>query len=179
MRSRFGNANYAYSWSDFLVKGRHIASRVNSEMIPNPAGEGGLPGVYLAGMVSQRDPIFQCPSQVERIWGEVANVPVSYRADFVVTGHQDSLPVSGIYRDRRFYQDARLIWMGEAFTTLGGINTAEYVRETQLHVDRNEANPLRHALGSNYLFGDGHAVWNKNFQTADWRDLGLPWEALP
>ncbi len=170
-------ANYSYSWSDFLVKGRYLATEVDLNAIPYPDGRGGLAGVYLGGMVSQRAKIFQCPSQVQRVWGEVAGYPVSYRADFVATGHELSLPVGGIYKSREHHSDAELIWLGEAFTNVGGISTREYVRETQLRIDANEANPLRHAKGGNYLFGDGHAQWSGTFHTADFNNLMLPWES--
>jgi prepilin-type N-terminal cleavage/methylation domain-containing protein/prepilin-type processing-associated H-X9-DG protein len=171
------DANYAYSWSDFLVKGANLTTEIDLDAIPNPDGSGGLPGTYLAGMVSQRAKIFQCPSQIERVWGDVAGVPVSYRADFVATGHEQSLPVGGVYKSRKHYGDADLIWLGESFTTLGGISTREYVRETQLQIDANEVNPLRHAKGGNYLFGDGHAMWSKTFHTLDYNNLVPPWES--
>ncbi|MEK6644379.1 MAG: prepilin-type N-terminal cleavage/methylation domain-containing protein [Planctomycetota bacterium] len=170
------NANYSYSWSDFLVKGKHLATDVNVDAIPNPNGTGGLTGVYLAGMVSQRSKVFQCPSQGLRIWGDPFGIPVSYRADFVATGHNLSMPTGGIYKDRKYYSAANLIWLGESFTTLGGIGCREYVRESQLQIDANEANPLRHAKGGNYLFGDGHAEWSVVFHKADYNKLGPPWE---
>jgi len=168
--------NYAYSWSDFLVKGRYLSCEVNADMIPSQGRPVGPLGVYLAGMLSQRSRVFQCPSQREHLWGEVASEPVSYRADYVVTGHENSLPVAGVYRARRFYQDPRLIWMGEAFTTLGGLSSREYVRETQLHLDNNEVNPLRHRGSSTYLFADGHAVRDITAHKVDWRNLTFPWE---
>jgi len=129
-------------------------------------------------MVSQRAKILQCPSQVDRIWGDVSGIPISYRADYVATGHEMSLPVAGIYRTPAHYRDAALIWLGEAFTTLGGISASEYVRETQLQLDSNEVNPLRHAHGSTYLLGDGHAEWSKTFHLADWTALTPPWEPM-
>jgi prepilin-type N-terminal cleavage/methylation domain-containing protein/prepilin-type processing-associated H-X9-DG protein len=179
------NANYSYSWSDFLVKSRCLAADVPLHKIPNRDGTEGIAGVYLAGMISQRATVFQCPQQSERIWAEVEGVAVSYRADYVATGHENDAtlgaawPTGGIYgHPPRHFQDGGLIWLGEAFTTRGGISTREYVRETQLHVDPNDHNPLRHRGGSTYLFGDGHAVWSKVFHTADYTaGLGYPWEA--
>src|SRR5262245_54827773 len=44
------NMNYSYSWSDFLVKGRHIQTEVNPHNIPNIDGTGGIPGIYPAGL---------------------------------------------------------------------------------------------------------------------------------
>ena len=167
---------YSYSWSDFLVKGRYLGTAANLDAIPDAGGRGGIAGIYLAGMVSQRDPVFQCPEQKRHAWGTVDGVPVSYRADYVITGHEKSRPVKGIYTSRQNHGDARLIWMGEAFTTLGGISSKEYVRETQLHLDRNEGNPLRHEGGSTYLFGDGHATVDKVAHLSNWQQLGLPWE---
>ena len=69
------------------------------------------------------------------------------------------------------------IWMGEAFTPHAAIETREYVRETQLHRDPGEADPLRHGGGGDYLFGDGHALWNASWHKVDYMKLGLPWEA--
>jgi prepilin-type N-terminal cleavage/methylation domain-containing protein/prepilin-type processing-associated H-X9-DG protein len=177
--------NFSYSWSDFLVKGRHIATEVHPESIPNRDGTGGVGGVYLAGLASQRATVFQCPQQPDRLWSQVNGIPVSYRADYVITGHTDDLkngvkgklPVTGIYLSSKHFQDPALIWMGEAFTPHGGLATDEYVRETQLHRDPIEANPLRHDHGGNYLFGDGHGAWSSTWQTADYLKLGLPWEA--
>lgn len=176
--------NFSYSWSDFLVKGRHIATEVHPESIPNLDGTGGIGGVYLAGLVSQRATVFQCPEQRDRLWSRINGIPVSYRADYVLTGHSDDLkngikgklPVAGIYRSPKHYQDSGLIWMGEAFTPHGGLATQEYVRKTQLYRDPIEANPLRHNGGGNYLFGDGHGVWNKTWHKADYTKLGQPWE---
>jgi prepilin-type N-terminal cleavage/methylation domain-containing protein/prepilin-type processing-associated H-X9-DG protein len=183
--STWRGMNYAYSWSDFLVKGRHIRTEVNPLHIPNIDGTGGIPGIYPAGLVSQRASVFQCSEQREHLWADVNGIPVSYRADYVITGHDvvqkgtiiANLPVSGIYKSPRHYQDPALIWMGEAFTPHAGLETAEYVRETQLHRDPGEANPLRHGGGGNYLFGDGHAIWNKTWQLLDYTKLSLPWEA--
>jgi prepilin-type N-terminal cleavage/methylation domain-containing protein/prepilin-type processing-associated H-X9-DG protein len=175
----FREKNYAYSWSDFLVKGRHLQTDANPVNIPNLDGTGGLPGVYLPGMVSNRATVFQCPAQKERVWGQVAGVAVSYRADFVATGHINYLPVNGIYKSAKHYQDAKLIWLGEAFTTHGAMkSTVEYIRETQLRVDANEINPLRHGDGGTYLFGDGHALWNGVYHKVRFdQPLGYPWEA--
>jgi prepilin-type N-terminal cleavage/methylation domain-containing protein/prepilin-type processing-associated H-X9-DG protein len=170
------NKNYALSWSDFLAKGRNIETDIDIENIPSPDGSGGMPGIYLAGMVSQRAKIFQCSAQIERVWGDVAGVPVSYRSDFVATGYVQSRPVAGVYRDKKWHRSSELIWLGEAFTTLGGIGTREYVRETQLQIDRNEANPLRHAGAGTYLFGDGHAEASKQFHVTDFNRLAFPWE---
>ncbi len=167
---------YSYSWSDFLVKGRHLAVDVNAKNIPDPNGTGSFPGTYLAGMVSQRATVFQCPQQKERIWGEVQGIPVTYRADFVATGHEGSLPKAGIYRSPRYYGSSAVIWLGEAFTTHGGIATAEYVRQTQVKVDLNDVNPLRHGGAGMYLFGDGHAIRHASYHLANYNNLGLPWE---
>ena len=168
--------NFSFSWSDFLVRGRHLETEVAAERIPDPSDPDAWPGVYLAGMASQRAKVFQCPAQIDRVWGDVNNIPVSYRADYVATGYNQSLPTSGIYKRKETYRSADLIWLGESFTTLGGIRTREYVRETQLQVDLNEANPLRHLGGGNYLFGDGHAEWNSAYHLADYDQLGQPWE---
>jgi len=170
-------ADFSYSWSDFLVKGEYVQTEVNAGNIPSLDGTGGLSGTYLAGMVSQRASIFQCPSQLSHIWSNVGGVPVSFRADFIVTGHEGFRPVGGIYKSPAHYQDARLIWMGGAFTTHGGMSTSEYVRETTLQIDANDINPLRHQGGSTYLFGDSHAEWSRQYHTADWRNLTYPWEA--
>lgn len=170
-------ANYSYSWSDFILKGRHLATEIDVENMPEPDGTGGPPGTYLPGMVSQRAKIFQCPSQNEHLWDDVGGIPVSYRADYVATGYENLLPNAGIYRTRAHYRDAALIWLGEAFTQEGGVSTREYLRETKLQIDPNELNPLRHAGGSTYLFGDGHAEWSKTYHLVDWLALTYPWEA--
>lgn len=170
--------SYSLSWSDFLVKLHHISSEVNADAIPHPIGDGGLPGVYLSGMISQRDRVFQCPSQVERLFDTVEGQPVSYRADYLITGHVASAPVSGIYTSPSYYQDARLIWMGEAFTTHGALSAREYVRQTQLGIDENDVNPLRHRGYSTYLFGDSHAEASRTYHTADWSNLQFPWEPV-
>lgn len=170
------NKNFAYSWSDFLLKGRHLETEIDIDRIPHPDHAEDWPGVYLAGMASQRAKVFQCPAQIERVWGNMAEVPVSYRADYVATGHNQSLPTGGIYKNKATYRSADVIWLGEAFTTLGGIRSREYVRETQLQIDANETNPLRHRKGSNYLFGDGHAEWSRTHHLVNYDQLGLPWE---
>ncbi len=169
-------ADYSYSWSDFLVKGKHLGVEVPLDAIPEPDGSGGLEGTYLAGMVSQRAKIFQCPSQIERLIGNVNGVEVTYRSDFIALGHEQSLPVAGIYKSPAHYGDSRLIWLGEAFTTHGAIGSKEYVRQTQTHNDTNDVNPLRHGGDSTYLFGDSHAESSKLYHLADWQRLSYPWE---
>lgn len=171
------NKNIAYSWSDFLVKGRHLETEVAAEHIPDLEKADAWQGVYLPGMVSQRAKVFQCPAQIERAWADVSGVPVSYRADFVALGHSNSRPTGGIYKRKETYRSPELIWLGESFSTLAGIRSREYVRETQLGVDANEANPLRHRGAGNYLFGDGHAESSGRLHLANYDQLGLPWEA--
>ena len=173
------NADYSYSWSDFLVKGKHLAVEVNVDAIPDPDGSGGIQGTYLAGMVSQQAKIFQCPSQVERLTGVVDGVRVTYRSDYLALGHEQSRPVAGIYKSPHHHQDSRLIWLGESFTTHGALSSKEYVRQTQSQNDRNDVNQLRHRGGGTYLFGDSHAESNKTYHQADWRRLSYPWEPSP
>jgi len=173
------DADYSYSWSDFLVKGNHLSVEVPLDAIPEANGDGGIEGTYLAGMVSQRAKIFQCPSQVQRLIGTINGVEVTYRADYIALGHEQSLPVAGIYTSPAHYGDSRLIWLGEAFTTHGAIGSDEYVRQTQTHNDTNDVNPLRHDGASTYLFGDSHAESSKVYHLADWRRLSYPWEPSP
>lgn len=173
------DADYSNSWSDFLVKGNHVAVEVPVDAIPEPDGSGGIGGTYLAGMVSQRAKIFQCPSQIQRVTGVVEGVDVTYRSEYLALGHEQSIPIAGIYKSPSYYGDSRLIWIGEAFTTHGALSSREYVRQTQSQNDLNDVNPLRHGGGGTYLFADSHAEWNKTYHLADWQRLAFPWEPPP